>query len=241
MTHVLQFDRYRCNRTRHRWVKRVGGEDVLRFEALIPEVQKSARGSSLEEQDVNSEERRVERARAETDKGALFHEYDLLTHQFIAHIRRIHPKNKEIVLEVAGKGKIAVKAANPLAAEGAPLYYIHGRTDMYNDIFVMLWDKVIGPSFETVCPWMTIDSLSALKRLFDLKFERQALPGFPCSLCLLTFLSLAGRTGQLSRSYLQIHCTSLTSSCGCFPLLPGQTWRMLAKRKKSVRKPETPS
>ena len=62
-------------------MKRVGPDDVIRFEALIPEGQRSARGSSLEEQDVNSEERRVKTARAETDKGALFHEYALVTLQ----------------------------------------------------------------------------------------------------------------------------------------------------------------
>ena len=91
-------------------MRRVGAEKVIRFEALIPEVQRSARGISLEEQDVNSEERSVifKRARSDTDKGALFHEYDLLAHQFIAHIRRIHPDNKTIEMELAGMGKTAV-------------------------------------------------------------------------------------------------------------------------------------
>ena len=121
MTNVLQSDRYGRNSTCHslRWVRRAGAETAIRFEALFPEVQKSARCNSNEEQDLNCEERSVnlKRARSETDKGALFHEYDLLTHQFIAHIRRIHPGNNPIEC-VAGKCKMAVNAADPLDAPG---------------------------------------------------------------------------------------------------------------------------
>ena len=70
----------------------------------------------------------LKKARSETNNGALFHGYDLLTHQLIAHIRRIHPGNKAIEMDVAGKGKKAVKAADPLAPPGVPLYYIHNKT-----------------------------------------------------------------------------------------------------------------
>ena len=101
---------------------------------------------------MNSDERRTKRARAETDKGALYHEYDLHTHQFIAHFRRIHPKNKPIEKEVAGMGKIPVQAANPLAPPGVPLYYIHGKVGLYNDIFSMLWDCVIAESLAIIAP-----------------------------------------------------------------------------------------
>ena len=121
---------------------------------------------------MNSDERRTKRARAETDKGALFHEYDLLTHQFIAHFRRIHPKNKPIEKEVAGMGKIPVQAANPLAPPGVPLYYIHSRVGYYNDMFFMFWDFVFGEALAIIAPWFTIDSMKALERLFALEFER---------------------------------------------------------------------
>ena len=82
---------------------------------------------------MNNEEGSVnlKRARSDTDKGALFHDYDLLTLQFIAHIRRIHPENKTIEMDVVGKGKTAAKAANPLAEPGVHIYYIHGTTKMY--------------------------------------------------------------------------------------------------------------
>ena len=157
-------------------MKRVGPGDVLRFETLIPEVQnpnqRCARGGAVEEQDVNSDERRTKRMRAETDKGALYHEYDLLTHQFIAHFRRIHPKNKTIEKEVAGMGKIPVQAANPLAPPGVPLYYVHSRVGYYNDMFFMFWDSVIAEALATIAPWFTIDSKRALDRLFALEFER---------------------------------------------------------------------
>ncbi len=70
--------------------------------------------------------RKKPRKRADTVKGALYHEYDLRTHQFIAHIRRIYPLNKDIEM-VLNKGITVVKAANPLAALGQPLYYIHSK------------------------------------------------------------------------------------------------------------------
>ena len=110
--------------------------------------------------------------RVDTDKGALFHEYDLKTHQFVAHIRRIHPGNRDIEMVVEPMGKIVVQAANPLAAPGEPLYYTHSKTNMYNDIFFMIWDNVFAPTFGIMCPWFTIGSKKALDKLFALEFER---------------------------------------------------------------------
>ena len=75
-----------------------------------------------------------------------------MTHQFFAHIRRIHPKNRPIDKEVAGMGKISVQAANPLAPPGVPLYYIHGKVGYNNNIFFMLWDYVIAEAFATIVP-----------------------------------------------------------------------------------------
>ncbi len=42
--------------------------------------------------------------RADTVKGALYHEHDLRTNQFLAHIRRIHPLNKDIEIVFENKG-----------------------------------------------------------------------------------------------------------------------------------------
>ncbi len=96
--------------------------------------------------------------------------YGLRTHQFIAHIRRIHPLKKDIEMEVENKGKIVVKAANPLSALDEPLYYTHSKTKMYNEIVFLIWDNVMSPNFALMCPWFIVESKKALDRLFDLEF-----------------------------------------------------------------------
>ena len=65
-----------------------------------------------------------------------------------------------------------MQAANSLAAPGVPLDYIHSKAGYYNYIFLMLWDHVISPAFDTIGPWLTIDCKRALDRLFALEFER---------------------------------------------------------------------
>ncbi len=94
---------------------------------------------------------------ADTVKGALYHEYDLRTHQFIAHIRPIHPLNKDIGM-VLDKGITVLKAANPLAALGKSCECITftANPKMYNELFFMIWENVMSPTF-------------ALNRLFELE------------------------------------------------------------------------
>ncbi len=75
--------------------------------------------------------------RADTDKGALYHEYDIRVHQFIAHIQLVHLLKKDLEMDVEIKGKIVVKAANPLAAPIESLSYTHSKTKMHNEIFFM--------------------------------------------------------------------------------------------------------
>ncbi len=61
-------------------------------------------------------EREPKKLRTATEKGALWHEYDLLVHQFVTHLRRVHPANKDIMMEIvplASAGKVSVKAADP--------------------------------------------------------------------------------------------------------------------------------
>ena len=111
---------------------------------------------------------------ADTVKGALFHNYDLRTHPFVAHICRVHPLNKDI--EVEQKVKIVVKAAklcaNPLAAQGEPLDYTHSKTKMCYNFFFMTWDNIMAPTIAIMCPWFTIGSKKALDRLFQLEFKK---------------------------------------------------------------------
>lgn len=60
---------------------------------------------------------------------------------------------------------------DPFALPGIPLYYFHGKTNLYNDIFFDAWDNVFSPTFNIVCPWFNVDSLKSLDRLFELEFE----------------------------------------------------------------------
>jgi hypothetical protein len=54
--------------------------------------------------------------RTATEKGALWHEYDFLVHQFVAHLRRVHPANRSTMMEInPNAGKVLVKAADLLA------------------------------------------------------------------------------------------------------------------------------
>jgi len=111
--------------------------------------------------------------RRETEKGALYEDYSLLVHQFIAHLRRVHPSRPAIMMKVDGfEDKVEVKAADPLAPHKIPLYYMHSRMPMYNNKFFVFWDQVIAEGFARTVPWFVVRSQKALDRLFALEFER---------------------------------------------------------------------
>ena len=94
------------------------------YQSFIPDIYSAASAAAdkedADEASVLPHFRKKPKNRAETDKGALYHAYDLRTHQFIAHIRRVHPLNKDIDMDVEKKGRVVVKAANALAAPGVP-------------------------------------------------------------------------------------------------------------------------
>ncbi len=48
----------------------------------------------------------AKRSRRETIKGVLFHDYCWQTHQFITHLRRVHPGNPSIVSNIQGNRQI---------------------------------------------------------------------------------------------------------------------------------------
>ena len=125
------------------------------------------------DQDVSETKRkRPKRVKVVEDTGCLYNEYDWLCHQFMAHLRRVHPGNPPLKMAVAGfDGLQSVKAADPLAKPGIPLYYFHSKTKLYNDIFFHFWDYVMAPTFAIVCPWFTVNSQESLDRLFELEFE----------------------------------------------------------------------
>ena len=70
------------------------------------------------------------------------------------------------------RGSVSVKAADPLAKPGMPLYYFHSKTKIYNNIFFHFWDNVMTPAFAIVCPWFTVDTHASLGKLFALEFEK---------------------------------------------------------------------
>ena len=129
-------------------------------------------GSQAEEEDEEAA-RKLKKPRRETDKGALYEDYSLLVHQFIAHLRRIHPSKPSIMMKVEGfEDKVEVKAADPLAPHPMPLYYMHSKMPMYNSKFFVFWDQVIAECFACTIPWFVVRSQKALDRLFALEFER---------------------------------------------------------------------
>jgi hypothetical protein len=73
-------------------------------------------------------------------------------------------------MEGENQGGKVVKAANPLAALGEPLYYTHSKAKMYNKMFNMIWINVISPTFALMCSWFIIESKKALDRLFEYEF-----------------------------------------------------------------------
>ena len=173
------FELIGCNHFCGRWPKPSG--PGLKYPQLIPNVYRSSKReeeAEQQEQGLDPLVRQQKRVKRETEKGALWHEYDLLAHQYIAHLRRVHHSNCDIMMEVSGKGKVLVKAANPLAEPGIPLYYVHRKTAMYNDIFFHFWDTVMAPAFNYICPWFTVNSQKSLDKLFALEFER--LVSTPC-------------------------------------------------------------
>ena len=57
----------------------------------------------------------------EHEKGALYFEYNILAHQFIAHLRSVHRARPDIMDANGIKGKVLVKVADPLARPLMPL------------------------------------------------------------------------------------------------------------------------
>ncbi len=152
-----------------RWKKPDGR---LRHATLIPDrppPQQVELGS--EEEDGSHAKRK--RTRRETEKGALYHDYCFQTHQFIAHLRRVHPGNPSIMSTIPGNPeKVSIKAAAPLAKPPLPLYYMHSKTAMYNDNFFHFWENVFAPAFAIIGPWFTVGNETELNRLFDLAFVK---------------------------------------------------------------------
>ena len=165
---VAFFESIGSNYIRCRWPKNTGPGP--KYSQFIPTIYRTTTRKDDSEDD---EPVRVpaKKTKVETDKGALYYEYNFLAHQFIAHLRRVHPSRPAILMDVIGiEEKVLVKAADPLAKPPMPLYYTHRKTPMYNDNFFILWDNIIAEAFAITCPWFVVDSVKALDKLFSLEF-----------------------------------------------------------------------
>jgi hypothetical protein len=122
-------------------------------------------------------EREPKKLRTATEKGALWHEYDFLVHQFVSHLHHVHPVNKAIMMKIIpNTSKVLVKAADPLAKPEIPLYDTHSKTYLYNDIFFHFWVRNLGCCHDSntwqFCLWMAVTSKKSLEQLFKLEFDR---------------------------------------------------------------------
>ncbi len=122
------------------------------------------------DKDVSATKRkRPKRVKVVEDVGCMYNDYDWHCHQFIAHLRRVHPANPLLMMPVEG---IEGQAADPFAQRGIPLFYFHSKSKLYYDIFFHFWDTVMAPAFSIVCPWLTVNSQESLDELFALEFEK---------------------------------------------------------------------
>ena len=154
--------------SRIRWL-RPGGEH--KYNDLIPSVVKEEIAGDIADDHAETERKPRKIPNKLTNKGALYHEYCLKVHSFLTHLRRVHPKLRPTMIDVSGQGiRIPVKAADPLAPTGRQLYYYHGKTVLYNDLFFILWDSVIHRVFQYVCPWMIVKTQKDLNTLLSLEF-----------------------------------------------------------------------
>ena len=112
------------------------------------------------------------RKTGQTQKGALFHAYNHQVHEAVGSLRRIDPSQpiyRDMPVSYMGKvSKIDVQAANWLAPVGTPLYYCHGRTQFYNNLFFMWWDDCFARTFRNTLPVFSVNSAKKLRALLDL-------------------------------------------------------------------------
>ena len=156
----MRHDAYHLFRFR-RWKDDAGSN---KYSAFIPDADRSVEGD-----DLNPEPAGVKRKRQSvgpTQKGALYHEYDPLVHEWITHFRRVHPKNPDVQI-----GGVIVKASNPLAPPKVPLYYFHSRTHLYNAFLFDWFMMVFAKTFAKVCPFYSIDSVKDLEKLLEAEVE----------------------------------------------------------------------
>ena len=127
------------------------------YDSFIPTLSLESDNQIENADGASSDQRKTQRRTNE--KGALYHAYDLQVHQFVGHLRRVHPTNPSVNMTIQSK-TVNVKAADPLAPSGHPLYYYHSRTAYY-DIFFSCG----GTSAYLTCSRMCCHSWKCVPRL----------------------------------------------------------------------------
>ena len=140
---------------------------AIKYDTFIPDIERPVTGNDVLLPEPSPGEKRKRQPRRPTDKGAMYHEYDANVHEWLTHIRRVHWKNPAVTIN----GK-PVKAADALAPPGTPLYYVHGRTHMYNSLFFDWFVNCFAKTFGCVCPFYNYLSVRDLEKLLDAKVDR---------------------------------------------------------------------
>ena len=125
-----------------------------KYDCFIPEVPISGTSAPAQATDSASGDKRERQPKKPTAKGALYYEYNYSLHAWLAHLRSVHWQNPECDMG----GGVMVKAANPLAPKGAPLYYFHSQIDYYNTFFFEFWEECFVKTFGLVCPFNDVQS-----------------------------------------------------------------------------------
>lgn len=155
---IMRCNDYVCRR----WTDEEGQH---KYRCFIPDVERPGAGDD-QVSDVSPGEKRKRQPMRATDKGALYYEYDALLHEWITHIRRVHPMNAPAQI----KGQ-TVQACDPLAPPGVAMYYVHSRTAYYNHFFFDWWYNCLVKTFALVCPFYDVRSVEDLTGLLNAEFH----------------------------------------------------------------------
>jgi hypothetical protein len=154
-----------------RWPQDAPGTDQSsnRFDVFIPE---ATQGQNDEQTEGGAGSSKRWRKSTGSTKGALFYAYNHQVHEAVGSLRRVDPSQpiyKAMPVTYMGKTtNMDVQAANWLAPVGTPLFYCHGRTPFYNNVFFMWWDECFAHTFRNTLPVFSVKSGRQLRALLDL-------------------------------------------------------------------------
>ncbi len=110
----------------------------------------------------NSNKKKARKSSGLPQRGALFYAYKQQVHEAVGSLCRIDPsqpvyKNMPVT-NIKKTTSMDVKASDWLAPLGTPLFYCHGRTPYYDEIFFMWWDDCFVKTFRNLIPMLAVKS-----------------------------------------------------------------------------------